>query len=358
MLNICFTADHELFTGRNTATEEDIVIRPTYRLMEILEEFNIPLCLMTDVLSIQRYRELAIDSPYVSRMEEQLCYAISRGHDVQLHIHSHWLTSEYLEGQWCFDYDHFRLHSFGFGTKSDLDGQRIIALGKNYLVNLLKPIVPTYECIAFRAGGWCLQPEEKFLKALAEEGFKIDTSVFFGGYKLQKNQYFDFRHVPSKPNWWIAPKKGLGYEAEKSDGHLFEVAIGSYRFRPLIGIRKIIFKRRRMRLRVENENALGISMDRLSSDVEAGFLNKLKDFFLQPIMLTYDAACKEVMMYIVSYYLQRFDCENQEIYICISGHPKTLSQVSLAEIKKFCAEINLKYSHSVRFIRLRDILKA
>lgn len=84
MLNICFTADHELFHGRNDANEEEIVIIPTYKLMNVLEEYEIPLCLMTDVCSIMRYRELRIDSTYASMMDEQLRYAITRGHDVQL----------------------------------------------------------------------------------------------------------------------------------------------------------------------------------------------------------------------------------------------------------------------------------
>jgi len=355
ILNICFTADHELFTGQNIATEEEIVIRPTYKLMEVLEEFNIPLCLMTDVWSILRYRELGIDSPYAAMMEEQLRYAILRGHDVQLHVHSHWLNSEYVDGQWKFDYDRFRLHSFGFGTNSNQDGQRIIALGKQYLVNLLKPMVESYECVAFRAGGWCLQPEEEFLRALAEEGLRIDTSVFFGGYNPKENQYLDFRHVPSKPNWWIAPKTGLEYEATKAESHLFEVAIGSYGFRPLIGIRRALFKLSRKRRKVEKSISLGLSMDRISSKLGISFINRLRNFFFQPIMFTYDSACKEVMLFLLSYYLKRFDCQNQELYICIIGHPKALTEGSLAEIREFCEIVNVKYRHTVRFIRLSDI---
>lgn len=72
-------------------------------------------------------------------------------------------------------------------------------------------------------------------------------------------------------------------------------------------------------------------------------------------MFSFDAACKEVMLELMMHYLKHFDCENQEIYISIIGHPKGLSEVNLKEIRKFCETVSNEYSHVVRFIRLRDI---
>lgn len=102
--------------------------------------------------------------------------------------------------------------------------------------------------------------------------------------------------------------------------------------------------------------ALGISMDGLE---ETSFLDKavskVKHFIFQPIMFTFDAACLEVMIDILKYYLKSFDCSNCEIYVCIIGHPKALNEVSLEQISKFCAKVVNDYSDRVRFIRLRDI---
>ncbi len=355
MLNICITADHEIFSGENNANEEEIIILPTYSLLKVLEQFNIPLCLMTDVCSLIRYRELKIDSSYVQTMEEQLCYAITRGHDVQLHIHPHWLTSDYHNGQWEYNYANFRLHSFGFG-ESGRSGRQIIAESKKYLVDLLKPVHDSYECIAFRAGGWCLQPEKEFLQALAAEGILIDTTVYYGGFLKDDSRFYDFRHVPQKPNWWIDPRKGLEYESIKAERHLLEVAIGSYGFLPLIGLKKLILEPYRIRSKSKAGRTLGKSIDSLIKiNYFQRMVNKVRQFLFQPIMFSFDSACLEVMMTLLKYYLKRFDCVNQEFYVSIIGHPKALTKESLKEIEKFCEIIIEKYSKVVRFIRFMDI---
>ncbi|MDA8442930.1 MAG: hypothetical protein M0Z55_11225 [Peptococcaceae bacterium] len=354
MLNICFTADHELFFGRNYVSEEEVLIQPTYRLIEVLEQYNIPLCLMTDVCSISRYQELAVASPYVALIEAQLRTAIARGHDVQLHIHSHWVSSSYADGQWQFDYTKYRLHSLGFGV--DSLGQRIIEAGKQYLVNLLQPVDANYACVAFRAGGWCLQPEADFMTGLASTGISIDTTVFPGGYRKNSDQFFDFRHLPSTPNWWIDPHQGLEIAADKSPGCIFEVTIGAYNFGPLLPLRKLILKPARMRSQAKVPHANGISMDGLYQQGKvAKVTEKLSNFLSQPILFTFDGACHEVMLFIVDYYLSKYDCQNRDIYISLIGHPKGLNETSLAEIAKFCATVSDVYRESVQFIRLRDI---
>lgn len=358
MLNICITADHEIFSGENIGPEEEIIIHPTYSLMNVLEQFNIPLCLMTDVCSLIRYKNLNIDSSYVQLMEDQLCYAINKGHDVQLHIHPHWFISDYVDGKWKYDDAYFRLHSFGFGELSvhGYNGRQIIALGKKYLEDLLKPINNSYECIAFRAGGWCLQPEKELLLALSAEGILIDTTVYYGGFHNGKNRFFDFRHVPQKPNWWIDPYKGLEFESSKTKGHLYEVAIGSYGFLPLLSLKKLILKTYRTRMKRETSLVKGKSIDALVKRTYfQRIVNSIKQLFLQPILFSFDSACLEVLVTLLNYYLKRFDCVNHEIYVSIIGHPKILTERSLEEVKKFCVIVTEKYSQQVRFIRFSDI---
>lgn len=356
MLNICITADHELFFGQNYASEEAVLIRPTYRLMKVLEEFNIPLCLMTDVCSINKYRESNITKCYVPMIERQLCYALENGHDVQLHIHPHWLNSEYTDGQWKFNYANYRLHSLGFDLDSEQGGRRIIADGKRYLEDLLKPVLDSYKCVAFRAGGWCIQPEKEFLEALLAEDIRIETTVYNGGFSNTGHQFFDFRHLPNKPNWWIDPQKGLGYEAKRSDGCLLEVAIGSYGFLPLVGLKKLLYKPYRLSLKGSSDEVRGCGMlDFIGRSKLKRIADEIQRIFFQPIVFTFDSACSKVMVDFVNYYLMRFDCSNQEIYVSIIGHPKALTTTSLDEIRKFCMEVTGSFSEKVRFIRLRDI---
>lgn len=357
MLNICFTADHEMFFGQNLLAEEEVFIKPTYRLMEVLERYQVPLCLMTDVCSVQRYRELKIQSNYVASMEKQLREAISRGHDVQLHLHPHWLSSDYIDGSWKFDHDHYKLHSFGFDQNDTCCVQRIIAAGKKYLLELLSPLDPQYDCVAFRAGGWCLQPERELLAALVNDNIWIDTTIYPGGYNQNPVKYYDFRNVPQKANWWISPEKGLNHESSQAADHIFEVPIGAYSFLPLIGFKKLYYKKYRLQIKSKYEAPRGTSLDTLFVQNKWEVLKeKLQNIFMQPILFTYDGACQKVMADFINYYLQRFNCVDQEQYISIIGHPKVLTETSLREIDRFLEQVCCEKSKTVRFIRLRDIL--
>ena len=356
MLNICITADHELFFGRNFVSAEEVFIRPTYSLINVLRNYRIPLCLMTDVCSILRYRELNIEYPYVDLMEEQLRYAVREGNDVQLHLHPHWLDSEYAQGQWMFSYEKYRLHNFSFDESAKPNVRQIIAEGKKYLEDLLKPVDETYECRAFRAGGWCIQPEKELLTALAAEGIVIDTTVYYGGYYEAKNSCYNFRRVPNKPNWWINPQKGLEYEDCKQKGNILEAAIGSYGFWPLLGWKKLKYLSYRRKLEVQMPKVRGLSMDQIGPrSYRQVIAEKVKHFIFHPVMFTFDAACYVVMMDILNYYLKHFDCLGQDFYLCMIGHPKTLTEAYLEQIDKFCAKVTTEYSDRVKFIRLLDI---
>jgi hypothetical protein len=54
----------------------------------------------------------------------------------------------------------------------------IVRIGKNYLETLLKPVSPAYECVAFRAANWAVSPSRNVIRALHENGIRIETSVF------------------------------------------------------------------------------------------------------------------------------------------------------------------------------------
>ncbi len=358
MLNICITADHELFFGRNYADEEDVLIRPTYRLMDMLSENGASLVLMSDVLSIFRYRELGMHE-FPEAMEDQLVYAIKNGHDVQLHIHSHWLNSTYSEGEWNFDYSKYRIHDFGFeervdGSPSAVD---IIKKGKSYLEELLRPIDRSYACRAFRAGGWNLLPERDLLKVLANEGIWIDSSIFKGGRLKTGIHGFDYTNVPRNINWWIDPDMGIEHEAQMGDGTVFEMAIGSYCKMPGLLAKKIenSFKGRMRKKKIGETPPRGRPFsDEPRSALEV-FSKRLKNYLVQPLMLTYDGICKEVMIDIVKHYLKNFDCENNDYYLSVIGHPKSMGNIGMLELEGFCRRINRDYSDVVKFVNTSQV---
>ncbi|NPV90434.1 MAG: hypothetical protein HPY50_06655 [Firmicutes bacterium] len=354
MLYLFFTADHEMYFGENWASEYEVFIDPTYRLMGVLERYDIPLCLMTDVCSMLRYRELRIERPYVSQMNEQIISAIKRGHDVQLHIHPHWMTSDYVDGRWRFDSSHYSLHKFGF-TDNDAGAKRIIREGKEYLENLIKPVDDTYECMAFRAGGWCLQPEKEFIEALLTAGIKVDTTVFYGGYRKTDTHYYDFRRVPPKTHWWINPRQGLNCEGEKDGKNMFEVTIGSYQELFFTPLKKLKHKYYRMKTGTAGENPLGSSIEDKNASVLTKMMDRAGHFLFQPIMFSFDNCCVEVMVDMLDHFIKRYKCWNNDNYICIVGHPKTLNNKTYREINEFCKTVIDNYSKVVKFHKLSEI---
>lgn len=97
MTQIILTADYELFFGTKTGSVQECMINPTNKLLDILDINNSKMTLFWDVLHYykleqykEKYEHLKADSLLI---ENQIADIIKRGHDIQLHIHPHWLES-------------------------------------------------------------------------------------------------------------------------------------------------------------------------------------------------------------------------------------------------------------------------
>lgn len=360
MLNICMTADHELFTGTNFVDEEEVLIKPTNQLLAVLEAHRVPLTLFTDVCSIERYRQLLPHSTFPEIIEGQLRRAILTGHDVQLHIHPHWMDTDFIDGKWITRYERFRLHTWGFEAGAGTDAQSIIRQGKKYLESLLKQVDPAYQCLSYRAGGWCLQPEEPLLKALIAEGIRIDTTVYRGGYMAYEDKWFDYRDAPDVASWWIDPALGLSTQAEPSPEAMFEVSIGSDSTGTGLLFRKLKYRNDRRRNKKSQVFNRGASMDtslKSSGNMFTKMSAKMMDILTKPIMLSFDNACASSMIDIVERYVRQDSKSTEDTYVSVIGHPKTIGEDDLREIDKFCTEALRRYGTQIRFVTMRDIAK-
>jgi hypothetical protein len=179
MLNLIFTLDYEIH-GNGAGSPYTLMVEPTRRLMRILERHGAKLTIMAEVAEIAQFKRYAAvhgtDRFHAGMIEEQLREAVRRSHDVQLHIHpaydgARW-EGERLELNWA-EYD-----LAGLG---DERSAAMIGAGKSYLERLLRPVAPDYACIAFRAGNWSMQPSAGVVRALRDQGLRIDTSVFKHG---------------------------------------------------------------------------------------------------------------------------------------------------------------------------------
>lgn len=353
VLYLCFTADYELFFGKNNLSEREVMIQPTTRLIQVLESCGAPLTLFVDVLCIMKYRQEGLWH-FVHESEGQIIDAVKRGHDVQLHIHPHWITSIREDGSWHYDMKKYRIHEFGFGERG-YTAQTIIRDSKQYLEDIVKRVEPSYSCTSYRAGGWCIQPEKELIKALLDEGVWIDSTVYRGA-RLSHPHSVDFTSAPDRINWWISPESGVCVPAGYDNARMLEIPTGSYWRVPSMWMRKLRTKRVKIKNGIGMNTVRGVPAD-MKSKAWQRVVQKIDQFFLQPIMLNYEYSCCDEMLYIVRSYLERFDCESKDYYLSILGHPKNMFENSLLETERFCRAINRDYRGRVGFETLSGVAK-
>lgn len=231
MFKIIITLDYEIF-GEGSGDVKKHMIEPTSRLLDICDEYGAKLTIMFEVGEYWAFKseeekgefeELSYKPSKL--MEQQAVDAIKRGHDVQLHLHPQWIGAKY-NGGWKLNHDYWRLANLpnGLGNKDDVFSIRgSLYKGKKDLEKLLKPVNNKYECIAFRAGAWCIQPEKNVIRAMKDVGIKVDTSVFKGGY-TNNGEYYDFRNVVNNYGYWWTKEDNICQEGDKGK-NIIEIPI-------------------------------------------------------------------------------------------------------------------------------------
>lgn len=232
MIHLLPSADYEVYLGANHAHEEEVLIEPTNRLLDMYESLGLRITLFCDVACIWRYREWGKEDIAV-RMERQMIDALSRGHDVQAHLHPHWLRTDLIDGNYVFSPEDYLLGTLDTDeTRCQTIVEHLLQRVVTYLNALLQPIDSEYQCIAFRAGGYGLQPREKMvLAALLKAGFAIDSSIIPGFVYRSGTHHVDFTATPHQANYWLNAEYGLSQPAPDGEG-LFEIPIPAIRLTP------------------------------------------------------------------------------------------------------------------------------
>ncbi len=291
MTRILYSADYELFLGENLLPEVEVLVEPTAALLDTCESAGIPMTLFCDVACLWRYRE-AGDEAFPAAVEEQLRDAIRRGHDVQAHLHPHWLHARREEGRWSAPLDTFLVGSLG-------DPASLLAQAAEYLNDLLRPVDPSYSCVAFRAGNYGIQPGvDRVFAALRETGYRVDSSVVPGLVLRNEVNQVDFR----------------GWPERSGELHgLYEVPIASARFGPVEALRRRLSRPPARQLRGRTIQMTSASRPPLRSRL----------FRLDPLELGYDPRRLQA---ITSRYLRRV---GPDVDFAFSCHPKSVGQLEL-----------------------------
>lgn len=183
------------------------MIEPTARLLRLFDHHGARLTIMADIAEILKFKEFAElnkrDDYHYGDIVLQLQDAVSRGHDVQLHIHSSYFNATHDGRRWLQDWG-----EYDFAGLS-LDRMRMMVKKcREFLESILQPLNPNYRCLAFRAANWSVNPGGKVAKVLLENDITIDTSIFKYGVRTGLVK-FDYSNAFSEVVPWPASQEDL-----------------------------------------------------------------------------------------------------------------------------------------------------
>lgn len=219
-LSVLFTLDYEVFgDGSGDPLREQVI--PTRYLMDILELYDARLTLFFEYGQYLAYQKFGLSDPWYLRRNEaitaQLRDAVSRGHDVQLHLHPTWRNAQLISGEIRLDTTSFDVSELPPTELTDL-----LSDGKRFLEGLLRAVDDDYRCVAFRAGAWSASRQAPYLAALAASGFLCDSSVVPGARYASSYGRFDYTQAPTELGWWRVSDR---LDCPDPDGAIVELPI-------------------------------------------------------------------------------------------------------------------------------------
>ena len=350
MLYINLSFDYELFMGQNYVPEKEVLIDPTDNLCAMLSAENVSGTFFADIYCPMKYRDLGNHS-FPELFDNQLQNMIKQGHDVQLHIHPNWLTTTKIGKKVEFDQNFYRIHNWADGDDYS-PVKKLVHDGICYINNLIKPIDENYRCVAFRAGGFCLQPEKKLAPILYDEGIRIDSSVCRGMAYSGGGMYYDYKKISKKKNVYISQENSLSDAiTSETANSVFEVPIGSYNTFP----HRQIAAKLNKKISLKPENGYGMPLPKRKITVFDKTFGRLTRIFTAYNMLTFDFFNSTALIYMLKRIFKEENCKKNDVFIATISHPKALTEEHISGMRKVIREI--KKNPYVKFVNMQDIAK-
>jgi hypothetical protein len=348
-IKILLTFDYELPLGKASDYQRGL-FDPADKLIQRANRMGVPIVLFTDICSAIKFREWDYNNYYLP-FKNQVGQALREGHDAQLHIHPHWMTSTFAKGSFTPSND-YSLNNFK-DEKKGLNIENVIAKAFDELMVLGREAKPDYSCVAFRAGGYDVEPESKrILTKLYELGVRLESSVIKDLYLDFNFSHIDYSNSPSSSQWMVSQEGPLTRAASSG---LLELPISS---RPVLW--SDIIQRR-----VKKTLKKSVYRSRLYSNGGKGFLamqgkQSMKSSWrkiFNPLVLSLDKEHMEVsdLESIVDYNVEKYGEEDHDLVLTVIGHPKSMGEYHLNLMEGFVNSMRKKFKDNVSFITYRDI---
>ncbi len=353
MLNVVISFDYELFLGENFYNNKAVLFDPTDRIIDILEQNKTSATFFADVCSVFQHNKYGL-TDYSSQFEAQICKLDRKGCDVQLHIHPNWLRSFYNGGRWEFDIESYRIHFFDNESDRLWSMSKIIEEGAGYLNEVLSKNNPNYKCVAYRAGGFAIQPHSKLFSILQKNGIRIDSSVVVNDYLDRDVTGYDFRNTPKELNWWVS-SDNLMEESNtnrRAGEGIYEVPVMTTK--NSIIERLMPSEKRFYKAGKPNGKPISIELPK-----ENSVIRKIKK------VLTYNSSYRRLSLDAMNYeYLhkkvmdtyERYNAKDNEVFISLIGHPKAFTGDAFDNLNRFIRTIS-KEQDRIRLLNMRDVYR-
>ena len=330
MQNLIFTLDYEIH-GNGDGSPYNLMVEPTYRLMDLLEKYDAKLTIFADIAEIlcfKRYYEETKDDKFCYLdIIKQLQDAVKRGHDVQLHTHSSYFKAEYNGTRWEQYIEEYNMAALPYERIDEMIKQSV-----GFLNEILKPIKPDYECIAFRAANWSMMPTPNIYKALVNNGIRIDTSVYKGGCQ-GGNVSYDYRDVYSNIE---------SYPASSENINLFDVE-GKITEYPIYTLMKPfwyfispirVFRMIRAKFHKHRKNQVATEMSGQANKNDNRKLSVKSFFRLSPWKYDFNQATSRQMIKTLKNILKKTDLK-KDLNIVLIGHSKSFLKYNEKTLEAF-----------------------
>ncbi|MBI2069277.1 MAG: hypothetical protein HYT79_01635 [Elusimicrobia bacterium] len=206
-LGLILSNDWEVF-GDGSGDFFNIQYEPTEQLLDVCQNHDAKLTLMAEVgyyWAHERHQDAVPGAGEIlAAWREQVRNAVARGHDAQLHLHPQWLAARYADGRWRLDFSRWSLSALPYEEqKTHLDR------GRALLEGIGKPARASYRCLAYRAGGYAMEPPQDIVRALAASGILADSSVRKKDRMNAAHGSYDYRSAYSWAVPWYVDERDM-----------------------------------------------------------------------------------------------------------------------------------------------------
>ena len=317
------TLDYELFLGDKTGTADGCLVKPMDALLQVLDKYGVKANIMVDAAYLLRMKQLKGNETTVEKEFDTVSGHIkllsSKGHAIHFHFHPQWLYTNYENGAWVMDKEHYKL--------SDLEKNEMIS-SVSESIDLLNSI-SGQTAAAYRAGGFSVENFSELKRLFLSKGIHIDTSVLRYAKAKSVYQTYNYTRTPLKTSYHVEDNLCV----EVNNGSFEEYPISTI---PYTGI-KYIQKKKQLLNDIANN---GEPNKRWNDGKGAGypggrfnaFLSKAKKLIGKNVMYaSFDGELSCMLQEVYDYSKQHYTGSD----FVILSHPKSFTPASLKYLDQF-----------------------